>query len=67
MKAGKLEQVNVGNLIALIEGKVSHGKINIKPVYQRAVVWSEDMSREFINSVYLGIIPTNIVFHKNKG
>ena len=43
-------------------GKESEG-IDLNPAYQRDVVWTEEKKKAFINSVHLGIVPTNVIFN----
>ena len=52
----RLEMLTVGALINLIK------TIELNPIYQRKIVWTDEMMAHFIDSVYKGIIPTNIIF-----
>lgn len=41
-------------------------KIILDPVYQRAVVWEQEHSAKFIESVFMGVASPNITFTDNK-
>ncbi len=57
----KLETRNVGSLVSEIKDK--DASINLNPLYQRDIVWDDEKKSKFINSVMLGIIPTNCVLN----
>ncbi len=56
----------IGSLIndLLNEGETP---IDINPLYQRDVIWNDEKSSGFINSVFRGISTTNITFAINDG
>lgn len=60
--ASKLETQTVSTLITRLENKEDE-KIILDPQYQRNIVWKVNDMCYFLNSIYCGIIPSNILFN----
>jgi len=49
--------------IDTIVKEVRYKNINLEPVYQRGIKWDSTKQGEFINSCYIGIFPTPLIFN----
>lgn len=58
-----LEQCSISSIYSDINNKDS--QINLNAEYQRDVVWDDEKMRYFIDSINIGIIPTNLIFNIN--
>lgn len=59
----EVTQQYVANLIDAINSK-RRNHIELCPPYQRGVVWPDAKMQSFIDSIFLGIIPNNIIFNR---
>lgn len=55
----KLEQHSVQTLLENLKRK-----IDLSPIYQRGEVWSNKMKSDYIDSLIIGIVPSNLIFNK---
>jgi len=61
----KIDQRTVDTIIVQIERAIekNYKYIELNPIYQRAVVWSDEKQSNFINSVIRGIVPNNLILN----
>lgn len=60
-----LELMTIKSLIQNVQGKIKDKKFDLDPLYQRAVVWDDNMQMNFIDSVIRGYIPSNIIINRD--
>ncbi len=60
------ESKKIGSLITETDYYSKKGRFILNPKYQRDVVWDTSKMMCFLDSVYRGIIPNNIIFNKKK-
>lgn len=63
--SSKLESQTVSTLVTRLENKDGE-TIILNPQYQRNIIWNENDMCYFLNSIYHGIIPNNILFNVDK-
>lgn len=63
----KMEILKISDLIKGIKMRDDEANIDLNPVYQRDVVWSDIKMGSFIDSLMNGYVPSNITMSKNNG
>lgn len=63
----KTEILTIGDLIKGVKMRDETTNIDLNPVYQRDVVWSDQKMGSFIDSLMKGYVPSNITMSKNDG
>lgn len=59
----KTESPSIDVLIKELESK----NLDLNPLYQRDIVWDQDMQIKFIDSIIRGYVPNNIIINKSDG